>query len=249
LLIEPFAGGGIIGLTAAFEDLADHIVMVELDDDVAAVWKTILGDDGPWLAERIVNFQISVETVREELSRIHTDVREHAFQTILRNRTNHGGILAPGSGVIKSGENGKGIGSRWYPETLKRRILDITHIKDRITFVHGDGLAVIRANLHRSDVALFIDPPYTAGGKHAGRRLYSHSEIDHEELFRLASIADGDPLMTYDNADEVVYFAQRYGFNTRLIPMRNTHHAKMKELLIGRSLNWTRSPQTLSLLP
>ncbi len=35
--IEPFAGGGIISLTVAFERLAEAVTMVELDADVAAV--------------------------------------------------------------------------------------------------------------------------------------------------------------------------------------------------------------------
>ena len=30
-LVEPFAAGGIVGLTAAFEGLAKHVTMVELD--------------------------------------------------------------------------------------------------------------------------------------------------------------------------------------------------------------------------
>src|SRR3989344_8405825 len=33
LLIEPFAGGGIVSLTAAFENLAKKIIMVELDEE------------------------------------------------------------------------------------------------------------------------------------------------------------------------------------------------------------------------
>jgi hypothetical protein len=37
--------------------LADSIVMVELDNDVAAVWKAILDTrNNKWLAETIVNF-------------------------------------------------------------------------------------------------------------------------------------------------------------------------------------------------
>src|SRR5579885_1348916 len=42
LFIEPFAGGGIISLTVVAERLAEHVVMVELDADVAAVWQTAL---------------------------------------------------------------------------------------------------------------------------------------------------------------------------------------------------------------
>jgi DNA adenine methylase len=32
VLVEPFAGGGIISLTALFENLVERVVMVELDD-------------------------------------------------------------------------------------------------------------------------------------------------------------------------------------------------------------------------
>ncbi len=34
--LEPFAGGAIVGLTVAFENLAEHITLVELDQQVAA---------------------------------------------------------------------------------------------------------------------------------------------------------------------------------------------------------------------
>jgi DNA adenine methylase len=34
--------------------------------------------------------------------------------------------------------------------------------------------------------------------------------------------------------------ANRHGFMTRTIPMKNTHHAVMSELLVGRDLGWVR---------
>ena len=43
LFVEPFAGGGIVSLTVAAENLAERGLMVELDGQVAAVWQTILG--------------------------------------------------------------------------------------------------------------------------------------------------------------------------------------------------------------
>ena len=36
ILIEPFAGGGIVSLTGVMEDLIAEAVMVEIDRDVAA---------------------------------------------------------------------------------------------------------------------------------------------------------------------------------------------------------------------
>lgn len=239
--VEPFAGGGIVSLTVVAERLAEHVTMVEIDAQVAAVWETIITNgEGARLAERIVRFDLTHESLAEALRREAATTRERAFQTILKNRTFRGGILAAGSAPLKHGENGKGIKSRWYAETLSRRILDIAATRDLITFIKGDGIEVIRQNLPRRDAAFFIDPPYTAGGKRAGRRLYTHSEIDHEELFKLASVIAGDFLMTYDDADGVRELARKHNFDTELVPMKNTHHAEMKELLIGRDLDWLR---------
>lgn len=239
--VEPFAGGGIVSLTVAFEGLADRIVMVEKDDEVAAVWSTILNGGGEWLADRIGEFEMTPETVQDHIARPPCDLKEKAFRTILRNRVNHGGILAPGSGRIRHGEDGKGIASRWYPDTLRKRVLALAAVKDRITFVEGDGLEAMRQFAACPDAAFFIDPPYTAAGKRAGARLYTHNELDHEELFSIAGTVAGDFLMTYDNAAGVVELAASHGLATQAIPMKNTHHAEMTELLIGRDLTWARS--------
>ncbi|MBN2547593.1 MAG: DNA adenine methylase [Anaerolineales bacterium] len=236
--IEPFAGGAIIGLTVAFEQLANHVTLVELDKEVAAVWKTIIYGNYEWLADQVIHFDLTPENVDRELSKTDVSVEEKAFQTILRNRINRGGILAPGAGRIKNGENGKGIKSRWYPETLRKRILSIGKIRDRITFIEGDGLKFLGQNASRPDVVYFIDPPYTAAGKKAGARLYTHFEIDHERLFAIAETLQGDFLMTYDNALGVKQMAEQHGFVTDLVAMKNTHHTEMMELLISRSLEW-----------
>ena len=232
--IEPFAGGGIVSLTVAFEQLADRITMVELDEQVAAVWQTILSEDCQWLANRIATFDLSPDSVEEVLSQPALENRERAFQTILKNRINRGGILAAGAGRIKHGENGKGLKSRWYPETLKRRILEISAIRDRIQFIAADGMEVLLQNAKRGDVAFFIDPPYTAAGKKAGRRLYSYWELDHEKLFAIANSLGGDFLMSYDNTEEIRSLAGRYGFNVQAVGMKSTHHARLTELLIGK---------------
>lgn len=238
VLVEPFAGGGIITLTALFEKLVGRAVMVELDEDVAAVWITVVEGNAKWLAKRILEFDLTKESVIAEISRSAVDVKERAFQTILKNRTFHGGILAEGSGLLKYGENGKGIRSRWYPNTLARRFLDLDTIADRIEFRQKDGLDVIGQYSEQKDVVFFIDPPYTAGGKKAGKRLYRYCDLDHERLFAACEAVKGDFLMTYDNAGEVRSMARAHGFQMRLIPMNNTHHATMEELVIAKELSW-----------
>ncbi len=238
LFIEPFAGGGIISLTVAFEALADRVLMVELDRSIAAVWQTILSDDNDDLADRIRSFHVTRESVQAEIDKTPQDTKDLAFQTILRNRTLHGGILAPGSGILKYGENGKGIKSRWYPETLSHRIQNIKLVRDKIIFARGDGIDTIKQYAIRKSAVFFIDPPYTAAGKRAGTRLYTHSELDHEELFKQCARIKGDFLMTYDNASVLASMAHRHRFKTRTVRMQNTHHVTMRELLIGKDLTW-----------
>jgi DNA adenine methylase len=238
---EPFAGGGIVGLTVAAEKLANHVTLVELDENIASVWQTILGGHGEWLANRIISFEVNETMVDFILDREPPSLRERAFQTILKNRVNHGGIMANGAGRLKYGENGKGMKSRWYPQTLKNRILDIVKIGEKITFIQGDGFEIMRQNLENQNVLFFIDPPYTVAGKKAGSRLYRHSEVNHNELFELADQINGDFLMTYDNAEGVMDLANEHHFDTHIVAMKNTHNTKMTELLIGRNLDWARS--------
>lgn len=238
ILVEPFAGGGIISLTALFENLVQKAVMVELDYEIAVVWKSVIKGDAEWLANRILTFELSREAVINEIKRLPSTQKEKAFQTILKNRTFHGGILAEGSGLLKYGENGKGIHSRWYPATIAKRILNLIAIADRIDFRCHDGLKVIQEFADRHDTIFFIDPPYTAGGKKAGKRLYKHYDIEHERLFALCETLKGNFLMTYDNAEEVKKMARNHRFEIRSVPMNNTHHATMEELVIGRDLSW-----------
>lgn len=240
IFCEPFAGGAIVGLTVAFESLADRVLLVELDSEVAAVWKIILSGDAGWLADRIMEFTVSVDAVKAEIAKSPRSLREKAFRTILRNRVLHGGILAPGSSLTKYGENGKGVASRWYPATLRKRILAIAEIREQIEFIEGDGLNVLKQHERDESSVFFIDPPYTASGKKAGVRLYQHNELDHALLFRVAAELNGDFLMTYDNAFGVRAMAKAHGFDTELVPMKSTHHAEMMELLIGRKIDWAR---------
>ena len=142
--------------------------------------------------------------------------------------------MAPGAGFVKTGENGRGLLSRWYPETLARRILDIAQVRDKFSFVEGDGIEMVKRFADVEDAAFFVDPPYTV----ASRRLYQHWQVDHRKLFELLSKVKGDVLLTYDNTREVADLAEEFGFETEAIAMKNTHHAKMTELLIGRDLSW-----------
>ena len=231
VFVEPFAGGAIASLTAVMDGLADRAVLCEIDPDIALLWRCII-DHSERLAQLVEVFEATSDNVQAILSETDGDQVSVAFKTLLRNRISRGGILAKGASIMKQGENGSGVASRWYPRTLATRIRAIGSYADRIDFIHGDGMNLIDLSKDSPTTAFFIDPPYTAAGKRAGRRLYNHNEIDHEDLFERMATVRGSFMMTYDESDEIIRMARGHRFCLSKVPMKNTHHDFLYELLI-----------------
>ena len=136
--------------------------------------------------------------------------------------------------MIKNGENGKGVSSRWYPKTLHDRITAINHVKDKINFKSGDAFEILAENIENESAYFFIDPPYTI----AGKRLYTYFEIDHEKLFYFSSQLKGRFMLTYDDTAEIRMLAKKYNLPYRTIPMKTTHHSEKNEIIISDNFNW-----------
>ena len=236
ILVEPFAGGGIVSLTAVMEGWVDQTLMVEMDRDVAAFWHAALRS-GDALAQRIKSFAPTIERLREMEGTVPPELIDQGFRALVLNRTRRSGILAPGASFNKHGENGKGILSRWYPDTLIARLHAIEQHAHRIAFFEGDGTRLLQPLLRGwgKRAAVFVDPPYTAsGGKRAGTRLYAHNDIDHGSLLATLAAGRSNFLMTYDNAPEIVRLVRKHGFHAVSVQMKNAHHNRLPELVITR---------------
>lgn len=235
VLIEPFAGGGIVSLTAVMENLTERALMVELDADVAAFWQAALSN-AMELISRVRAFDPTRDRIHVLTDSTPTGTIERGFRTLVLNRVRRGGILAPGASLSRTGENGKGLHSRWYPETIANRLEAIRGHAHRIDFKADDGMSVLRGLDSETlrNAALFVDPPYTAAGKRAGSRLYAHHDLDHQALFEFLADCDADFLMTYDYNQETIDLVRRHEFHAVQVLMKNTHHAKVAELVISR---------------
>lgn len=234
--MEPFAGGGIVSLTAVMENRVDNAVMIEIDHDVAAFWKAVLLDTDD-LIERIRQFTPSRKVVKELEEAGWQNDTERAFRTLVLNRTKRAGILAPGASFLESGEDAKGIGSRWYPDTLVKRLQEIKKHAKRIAFYEGDSMRILEPLLRGwgQKATVFVDPPYTGeGGKKAGSRLYSHFAVDHARLFEILGQTNSNFLMTYDGAEEIVRLVNQHRFHAVRVEMNNAHYSRLCELVITR---------------
>ena len=234
LFVEPFAGGAIASLTAVMEGLVHRAVLCEKDADIAHLWRCIL-DHPEQLAQRVETFRPTRENVQAALVESTDNDVDAAFNTLVRNRISRGGILAKGASIMKEGENGAGVASRWYAKTLAARIRAIGAYVDRLDFFQGDGMSLIDLNKDNRKAVFFIDPPYTAAGKRAGKRLYNHYDVNHEGLFKRMSTAKVPFMMTYDESPEIIRMAREHGFCLAKVPMKNTHHDLLYELLITSS--------------
>lgn len=233
-LLEPFAGGGIVSLTAVMEGLVASALLVERDPDVAAFWRAVL-EHPKDMEKRITAFVPEREEVEALADSAPDGVVDRGFRTLVLNRTRRGGVLAPGAALINKGENNQGVASRWYAETLSTRLRKIARHADELSFHEGDGVRKLEGMAKRPDICVFVDPPYMApDGKQAGARLYAYSDVDHERIFETLATSSCDFLMTYEYSDDIGALVREHGFHAVSVRMKNTHHARVSELVITR---------------
>jgi DNA adenine methylase len=220
------------------------LTIVELDKRICAFWKLTLKDPD-WLIDAIREFVPTKKNLVIGLNSKTKGYRKLGFQTLLMNRTSRAGVIAGRAGILNRGERNRGPFSRWYPETLIKRIQRIKALRSKITFIAGDGLRLLYSRRNRKNDIYFIDPPYSLSQNGAGRRLYSHFDIPHEELLKALRHLAGRYLVTYDANRTVEELAKSHKLTIKRIPMKNSHHTTKTELLISDNLDWvSRHPKT-----
>ncbi len=233
VFVEPFCGGATASLMAIAENFADTAVMFEIDPEIATFWRCVLKRPDN-LCNKIESFLPNAESVDQLLCDSKGNDVEMAFRTLIHNRTSRAGIIADGAALLRLGENGRGLESRWYPQTLVRRIRDIESNRHRFTVECADGLEKLKEYVNAASVAIFADPPYTIGTKQPGRRLYNHHELDHYDLFNTLSATETPFLMTYDLDSYVCELVKLHEFSAVRVDVRTAHGSIRSELVITR---------------
>ena len=235
-LIEAFAGGATTALTAIAEGLSNKAILIELDADIAAFWREATNAES-CLAEQCLAFEPTIAAIEALRKMETTNDAQRAWNTLVRNRTARAGIITKGSRPLKHGEDGRGIGSRWYGRTLSKRLSEIRSNGGRIECVEGNALTQMEEMVRKAEqpVRIFADPPY----EQAGRRLYTHGEVDHDELFSVLDDLDVDFLMTCEESERTICRVRKHQFHAVRVRTTNAHHQKRAEMIIGRKRRFT----------
>jgi DNA adenine methylase len=238
LLVEPFAGGASVSLSALKSGLVERVKISETDPGVAAFWKTVLQRNGHVLAERILNFSPTKKNVLRIIDDRPYGRTDLAFKTLIKNRFSFGGILADGAGLPRKGELDKGLTQRWYPETIAYRILYIHSIREQITFTDGCGLDLLRSVKRHNRSVCFIDPPYLQDGRNAGKRIYRKKNLCIHDLIQRLTEFNPKFLLTYHQSPAVASRSIAAGLDISLVPMKSSHHLVHHEMVITNDPAW-----------
>jgi DNA adenine methylase len=206
---EPFAGGAGAALSLLYGEHVSRILINDLDPQLGAFWRSILDNTNEflkllWRTEPTVDEWYRQRTIYQNPGR-HSKVRV-GFATFFLNRCNRSGIIANGGPIGGLEQTGKwGIGARWNPEGLEKRIRRIAAYRERIDFFQMDARKFLSDEvLPRSRDAMFVylDPPYYKKGFQLYLNASSHA--DHENLARyLKRIRRFKWVASYDNAPEI----------------------------------------------
>jgi DNA adenine methylase len=233
-LVEAFAGGAGVGLTALSTGLINHLTLVELDPDVANLWQVVFSDSGEDLAA-----YISTVTTPASAHRIMqlpcVDKLDRALHTLIHNRLSFNGIRAAGAGMLGTPNGAPASSWSFNPATLARRIRAPTAHRVDVTVIHDDALAVLPSFATAKGTAFYLDPPYSAAGNFASR-LYPYWRLNHERLMKVASGLEGPFLLSHQDAPVVHRLASKYGFGLAEV----TPVPKTRELLMSRDLRWLK---------
>ena len=115
---------------------------------------------------------------------------------------------------------------------FSQRLRSVRACADRIQFIEGDGLAVMRKYEKRRTVAYFVDPPYTVDGAGPGKRLYRYSDVEASSVFKALGTLQGPWLATYHDTPAIRKLVTKSRFHLQEIAVRDSHHQTKPELVI-----------------
>lgn len=218
---EPYAGGAGLALKLLDLNVAERIILNDINLSVYAFWHSVL-NNADTLCSMIHNTPVTMDEWYKQKEIINNtnnyDLLTIGFSTFFLNRTNRSGIL---KGGVIGGKNQDGewkLDARYNKNDLISRIKNIHAEKDRIELFNLDAIEFINNVVIRlpENSLTYLDPPYYVKGKGLYINHYNHE--DHVNVAKVVQSDIKTPwIVSYDNTPEIrnMYKTQSlmYGIN------------------------------------
>lgn len=199
IYVEPYAGGAGAALALLFAGKVKKIVINDYDKAIYAFWKAATEQSESFI-QKIFSTPVNISEWNKQ-KQIYSDeeasILERGFATFFLNRTNRSGVLNAGPIGGKEQFGSYKINARYNKKELVARVRKIGENKKYIKVLNEDGIKLVKKYLGKSDVFIYLDPPYFDKG--ALLYLNHYEESDHQ---RLASLLNANALynwvLTYD---------------------------------------------------
>ncbi|MBP2498943.1 DNA adenine methylase [Methylobacterium sp. PvP062] len=214
--IEPFAGGGGVGLCLLLHGYVNRIFLNDLSAPIFSFWKALL-DEPERFQKRILDIPLTTDewiNQRKIFQEANGEISfETGFATFFLNRTNHSGVLNGGMIGGHGQKSAYGLDARFNKNELAARVRRIAKNRHNISILNLDAAELIencQSIADEKSPLVYIDPPYFR----KGRELYYDffESKDHERLRDVISGLSGQVkwVVSYDNEPEIVDLYQAY---------------------------------------
>lgn len=235
-LVEPFFGGGSVGLYLAQNLGLKQIFANDLNTDLYCFWQT-LKTQNKALIDEIKRTRQTHTNGRELYEKLLARRGENlsdfqrAVDFFVLNRITFSGVVDCG------GYSQKAYESRFTPSSIER-LKNMDSILRNFTFSNQSYERLLQNNGKR--VFIFLDPPYFSASKSKlyGKKGDLHTNFDHERLCEHLKNTKHHFLLTYDDSEFIrelykdfykLKYTLQYGMNN----FKQTKANKGQELLIS----------------
>lgn len=211
--VEPYAGGAGAAINLLLNERVDAIVINDYDPAVYWFWYYLVRQPEKFI-EMISSTPITIEEWHKQHDiYLKKDLRSKfklAFSFFFLNRCNRSGIVKGGVIGGKSQSGKYKLDARFKKDKLIEKIERLSKFSDRIDLRNGDGADIVSEYNNKSDVLLYLDPPYVDKG--ASLYLNAFSYDDHQKLARIM-MGEESPknwIITYD-CSQLILSDELYG--------------------------------------
>lgn len=245
--IEPFFGGGSIGLELLCSRSIKNLWLNDKDIGIACLWDSIINHPKKFKCH-VKKFVPSISAfydIRQQLLEVENmpkvdDYEQRidlGFKKLAIHQISYSGLgVKSGSPLGGKEQNSKyKINCRWSPDYICKKVDQLHHRFSRreVKFTCLDFEVLIDSADFNS--MLYLDPPYYVKGNDLYQ--YGFSQKDHERLAAALVRCQGKWLLSYDDCEEIrnLYTGRTY-MTTRSIGYSIKSVRNRTELLISNHI-------------